>query len=151
MSDSRPAGTGPAEVVQAAGGALWRQGTGGKVEVAVVHRARYDDWSLPKGKLEPGETYEHAALREVEEETGVRGVLGQELAETRYADRYGRNKLVRWWSMTPTSGQLAGGMEVDQACWLPVADAKSSLSYARDIAVVEELLRVIDSQGSGGG
>ena len=84
--------------VRAAGGVVIRDGL-----VAVVHRPRYDDWSLPKGKLDEGETFEEAALREVWEETGLRAALVRELPEVRYPVR-GRPKLVRYWLMSVDRG-----------------------------------------------
>ena len=90
-----------AGTVEAAGGVVLRGEPGAGVEVLVVHRPKYDDWSLPKGKLEPGETDEAAAVREVEEETGWRCALGEELPAVRYTDRNGRPKHVRYWHMTP--------------------------------------------------
>src|SRR5437660_9288690 len=92
--------------VRAAGGVVWRRDDNGVVEVVLVHRPQYDDWSLPKGKLDPGESDEEAALREVEEETGLRGRLETELSSTRYKDRYGRDKIVRYWSMPVAGGQI---------------------------------------------
>src|SRR4051812_28786950 len=83
-----------ADEVRAAGGLVVRDGA-----VAVVHRPRYDDWSLPKGKLDPGESWEEAAVREVEEETGVRARIVAELEPSRYRDRKGRPKIVRWYRM----------------------------------------------------
>ena len=94
-----------AATVEAAGGVVVR-GEGEPLELAVVHRPRYDDWSLPKGKLESGERWEDAALREVEEETGLRCELGDELESARYRDRKGRDKLVRWWLMRPFEGAV---------------------------------------------
>jgi 8-oxo-dGTP diphosphatase len=102
------------------------------VEVLLVHRPAYDDWSFPKGKLEPGETDEHAALREVEEETGLRCTLDRELPATSYRDARGRPKTVRYWLMTPVEGNVAAANEVDDARFVPVGEAASLLTYARD-------------------
>ena len=88
-------------IVEAAGGVVARAARRTRAEVLLVHRPKYDDWSLPKGKLEPGETHEAAACREVEEETGWRCALGEELPAVRYMDRQGRPKHVRYWRMTP--------------------------------------------------
>jgi 8-oxo-dGTP diphosphatase len=101
--------------------------------VLLIHRERYDDWSLPKGKLEPGESWEDAAVREVEEETGVRGELGEYLGETSYGD-----KVVRWWLMT-TDADAGPSNEVDAVQWATVDEALALLSYARDRELVSRL------------
>lgn len=120
--------------VHAAGGVVRR----GEL-VAVVHRPRYDDWSLPKGKLDPGEGFEEAALREVLEETGFSCELGRELGSAEYVDGKGRPKLVRYWEMAVTGGSFQRNDEVDELRWLPVAAAVQLLTYARDRAVLEGL------------
>ena len=89
--------------VEAAGGVVMRSGERG-MEICVVHRPRYGDWTLPKGKLDADETFEDAALREVEEETGLRCELGPELTSTHYTDGKGRPKLVRYWLMEVVDG-----------------------------------------------
>ncbi len=122
-------------------------GTPSQLEVVVVHRPRYDDWSLPKGKAEPGEADEDAALREVEEETGLACRLGDELSPVRYLDRGGRPKVVRYWLMYPTDGNLVLSAhhpdEIDEAVWLAVTDALERLTHQRDREVVEEAAGVI--------
>jgi 8-oxo-dGTP diphosphatase len=106
--------------------------------VAVVHRPRYDDWSLPKGKLESGERWEAAALREVEEECGLRCTLGGELPSDQYTDHKGRPKIVRWWRMTPVENVgFTPDDEVDELRWLPRHEAMALLSYAHDRSLVE--------------
>ena len=127
--------------VEAAGGVVWRRSAEG-LEVLLVHRPRYDDWTLPKGKLDAGEDHPTAALREVEEETGLRCTLGAELAPSTYVDGRRRPKVVRWWAMRPGDGTFVPGAEVDEASWLPVADAASLLSYDRD----RDVLRSFTSQ-----
>ena len=107
--------------------------------IAVVHRPKYDDWSLPKGKLDPGEGFEEAALREVEEETGLRCELGSELGEASYRDRRGRAKLVRYWLMTPVGGEFEPNDEVDELRWLPVEEARALLTYEFDRELVGSL------------
>jgi len=126
------------EVVRAAGGVVWRRGSSG-LEILLVHRPKYDDWSLPKGKLDDGETSEAAALREVEEETGLRCRLGDELPPVTYADRHGRPKIVRYWAMERVSGTFAPNDEVDEVRWVAPAGAGALLSYARDRRVTESL------------
>lgn len=135
MTAGRPGG----QVVQAAGGVVWRRSDDGDVEILLVHRPRYDDWTLPKGKLEAFESHEHAALREVEEETGLRCRLGAELRATSYRDRRGRPKVVRYWAMTPVGGRFQPSREVDGVRWVPVPGALRLLSYERDVEVVAAL------------
>lgn len=119
--------------VRAAGGLVTRANAGGAHEVLVVHRPRYDDWSLPKGKAEPGEADEDTARREVEEETGYRCTLGEELATVRYRDRRGRNKQVRFWHMSVTSvAAWEPNDEVDERRWISPADAATLLTYDAD-------------------
>jgi 8-oxo-dGTP diphosphatase len=124
--------------VRAAGGVVWRRGEGG-VEVALVHRPRYDDWSLPKGKLDTGESFEEAALREVEEETGLRCELGPFLDEVGYRDHKDREKLVRWWAMEAGEGEFAPDDEVDELRWTPLDEAASMLTYEIDRRLLERL------------
>jgi 8-oxo-dGTP diphosphatase len=106
----------------------------------VIHRPRYDDWSLPKGKLEPGEDPEEAALREVREETGLRCRLGEELGEARYADSKGRPKVVRYWIMEPLDGSFEPGREADELRWLERSMALQLLSYEHDRELVARAL-----------
>ncbi|HET9437380.1 MAG TPA: NUDIX hydrolase [Gaiellaceae bacterium] len=125
--------------VRAAGGLVLRRAADGAAEVLVVHRPAYDDWTFPKGKLEPGETEEDAAVREVEEETGLRCVLERELATTRYRDGRGRHKTVRYWLMSVRGGRLAPASEVDEARFVPVVQASALLTYARDRELLASL------------
>jgi 8-oxo-dGTP diphosphatase len=104
--------------------------------VAVVHRPKYDDWTWPKGKLDPGESFEEAAVREVEEETGLVCELGEELESTTYVDGKGREKLVRYWEMTPVGGEFEPNDEVDEIRWVTPEEARQLLSYERDRGVV---------------
>jgi 8-oxo-dGTP pyrophosphatase MutT (NUDIX family) len=124
--------------VKASGGVVWRRGERG-IEVAVVHRPKYDDWSFPKGKLDPGESWEEAALREVEEELGLRCRLGHELPPTSYTDPKGRWKVVRYWLMEPLDGTFAPSGEVDEMRWLPGDEAARLLSYEHDRELLREL------------
>jgi len=104
-----------------------------------VHRPRYDDWTLPKGKLEPGETEADGALREVEEETGLKCDLGREIATTSYTDARGRPKTVRYWEMHPREGRFTPHNEVDDVRWLALSEARRLLSYDRDRDVLDRL------------
>jgi 8-oxo-dGTP pyrophosphatase MutT (NUDIX family) len=130
--------------VLAAGGVVWRR-AGSEIEVVIVHRGRYDDWSLPKGKLDPGESDEEAALREVQEETTIEAALGPELPSTTYLDRSGKHKRVRYWAMTVVSGDAAGAHEVDDARWVTLDQAAAQLSYPHDVEVVEALTAALRS------
>ncbi len=125
--------------MRAAGGAVWLRDPAGGLAVVLVHRAAYGDWSLPKGKVEAGETDEEAAIREVAEETSLVCRLGPELPSTRYRDRRDRPKVVRYWVMTVVAGELAPQHEVDDAQWLPLAAARDKLSYEHDRGVIDAL------------
>jgi 8-oxo-dGTP diphosphatase len=124
--------------VFAAGGVVWRRGDGG-VEIVLVHRPKYDDWSLPKGKLDHGESFEEAAQREVEEETGLRTELGRFLGETTYRDNKDREKLVRYWAMRSLGGEFDPDDEVDDLRWVPIAAAARELHYDFDRDLVDRV------------
>ncbi|HEV7526675.1 MAG TPA: NUDIX hydrolase [Acidimicrobiia bacterium] len=133
--------------VQAAGGVVARSTPDGAVEYLVVHRPQYDDWSLPKGKLEPGESLEDAARREVEEETGVRVTLGPVLPTCEYVDRHGRPKIVHYWRMTPVGRNAwEPNDEVDETRWITAAQAATLLSYDHD----RRLVATVDGASHGG-
>src|SRR4051794_22878105 len=127
-------------VVRAAGGVVVRAGPGGQSEILLVHRPRYDDWTFPKGKAEPGESDEACALREVEEEAALACQLGDELATVEYEDARGRPKRVVYYAMTPRPGaEAAPRNEVDAVRWLTLADAEQALTYERDREVARRL------------
>ena len=124
--------------IRAAGAVVWRRGPEG-VQVCLVHRPKYDDWTIPKGKLDPGEDFADAARREVREETGFRGLLGEDLGEVRYVvDRPGQRgaKRVRYWSMHADDGSFAPHAEIDAIAWLALAAAEEALTYDRDREVL---------------
>jgi len=124
--------------VRASGGVVVRRAEDGTLELCVVHRPRYDDWSLPKGKLDPGEGWEEAALREVWEEVGLRCRLGVELPPVGYRDTKGRAKAVRYWLMEPEDAAAAftPNDEVDEMRWVDVPTAVALLSYPHDAELV---------------
>lgn len=149
---------------------VWRRLPAG-VEVVLVHRPKYDDWALPKGKVEPGETDEQAALREVQEETGLSCSLGSELPSTTYTDAQGRPKLVRYWSMTAIPARAGrshasapGGLaatdalapepkargEIDEACWATLSEARRLFTYPRDVIVLDALADLLSRSDVGG-
>ena len=130
------------DVVLAAGGIVWRQRSDGAIEVVLVHRPRYDDWTFPKGKNDPGESSEDCAVREVEEETGLRCSLGHELAQSEYVDSRGRDKVVRYWAMTVVEEHPhVADDEVDLVEWLAIDEAEKRLSYGRDVVVLDDFAR----------
>jgi 8-oxo-dGTP pyrophosphatase MutT (NUDIX family) len=122
--------------IRAAGGIVLRRAPEGGWQVLLVHRPRYDDWSLPKGKADADESDEETALREVEEETGLRCTLGAPAGRTRYRDSKGRDKVVHYWLMEPASGAgdaaFVPNDEVDAVQWCSVAEATDRLSYSHD-------------------
>ena len=132
----------PEPEVRAAGAVVWRRADGGP-RFALIHRPRYDDWSLTKGKLDAGEDYETAARREVQEEIGVTGALGAELPSTSYRDHKGRDKLVRYWLMEADEVAFEPNDEVDEVRWLAAEDALAALSYDRDRDVLEAAVGVV--------
>ena len=122
------------ERIEAAGGVVMRDG-----RVALVHRPRYDDWTLPKGKLDPAESFEEAAVREVQEETGLHGRLVRELLPTTYRVG-GRDKVVRYWLMdVEHEGPFVPNDETDELRWAPINEAMRLLTYGRD----REVLRAV--------
>ena len=126
--------------ISAAGGVVLR-GDDGRTRVAVIHRPKYMDWSLPKGKLEEGEGFEEAALREVREETGFQCQVVEELPSVSYLDRKARSKLVRYWLMIPGEGKFSPHDEVDELRWLTGREAQNLLTYDHDRELVRLALR----------
>ena len=120
-------------LVRAAGGIVVRDG-----RLLLVHRPKYDDWSFPKGKLEDGETWEDGALREVEEETGLRCTLGKLIGFTRYRDRRGRDKVVQYWAMDPVEGEFRPTGEIDELRWVRVEGASRILTYDHDRQLLQD-------------
>ena len=121
-------------IVRAAGGLVVQDG-----KVLLVHRPKYDDWSFPKGKCDDGELDEECALREVEEETGLRCELLEELGKTSYLDAKERPKIVRYWRMRVLDGEFAPHDEVDEIRWETPERAAELLSWSRDLVLLERL------------
>ncbi|MBO1416136.1 NUDIX hydrolase [Streptomyces sp. FH025] len=150
-AEPAPAGAGRAPVILAAGAVLWLPGRPkpsgrlGRPRIAVIHRPKYDDWSLPKGKLDPGEDVVEAALREVWEETGFRCLLGPELPAQHYPAQ-GRPKEVRYWSAVPTGGAFRPNREVDRLEWLPAGKARARLTHGRDRLLIDALLVMLGAR-----
>ncbi|GAA0333166.1 NUDIX hydrolase [Streptomyces blastmyceticus] len=131
------------EVIRAAGCVLWRHSPlDGGLEIALVHRPRYDDWSHPKGKLKRGEDALSGAVREVLEETGMACEVGTPLPTAHYAVA-GRPKEVRYWAARATSGTFAPNREVDALLWLPPVAARARLTQERDRPLVDALLSAL--------
>src|ERR1700749_299588 len=126
-------------MIKAAGGVAWRPGPDGKPEILLVHRKRYDDWSLPKGKTEPGEFLPVTAVREVLEEGGVRLALGRRLISVRY-NVGGRPKRVHYWAARVLSvdDRAVPNEEVDEVAWVPAARAVERVSYPHDHGVLAD-------------
>ena len=120
-------------LIRAAGGVILRDGL-----VLLVHRPEYDDWTLPKGKLDKDESWEEGALREVEEETGLVCEIGEEAGRTRYIVPPGRSKEVRYFLMTG-GGEPEARNEVDEVRWVPLAAAAEMLTYRRDADLLRRL------------
>jgi 8-oxo-dGTP diphosphatase len=127
------------DLIRAAGGIVLREARPGRYEVAVVHRPDHDDWSLPKGKLDGGESYEECALREVLEETGYRCELLEFVGFTEYRDRRGRTKEVGYWLMKVAGGEFAVSEEVDELRWFELEIAARALTYPHDRALLDSL------------
>lgn len=119
-------------MIRAAGGIVIRDQPGHGPEVLVVHRPAYGDWSFPKGKVDPGETLQEAAVREVREETGFRCRVVDHIGDTEYRDADGQRKTVTYWLMTIDDGSFAANPEVDRIEWLPPHLAAERLTYDRD-------------------
>jgi 8-oxo-dGTP diphosphatase len=132
-------------VVRAAGCAIWRNGDDGVLETAVVHRPKYDDWSLPKGKPEAGEHLLMTAHREVKEETGLDVALGRRSVRTRYdvqlPDGGSAPKEVDYWTAQWSGGEFGANDEVDELRWLRVEKASALCSHDHDRAVLADLER----------
>ncbi|GAA3164423.1 MULTISPECIES: NUDIX hydrolase [Streptomyces] len=137
-----------ARPIRAAGCVLWRPaGNGDGLEIALVGRPRYGDWSHPKGKLKRGESFRTAAVRETVEETGMTCDLGPRLPTVHYVVD-GRPKEVRYWAAEATGGGFVPNREVDQLLWLPPQAARARVTQERDRGLVDALLEVLRGAGA---
>ena len=139
--DTPPRAVPAGKAVFAAGAVLWRPGDDGSPEVAVIHRPRYDDWSLPKGKVDPGETEPVTAVREVAEETGYAAHLGRRLAAVSYPVDQNIKK-VRNWTARAIGGEFSPNDEVDELKWLPVTEAVKAVGYPHDRKVLRRFVKL---------
>jgi len=143
MTDDTSATDNTTDTVHAAGCVLWRRSpVDGELEICLVHRPKYDDWSHPKGKLKRGEAPLAGALREVEEETGYVATPGASLPTARY-EANGRPKQVTYWAAEATGGPFTPNREVDRVLWLPPTAARHRLTQPRDRALVDALLNAL--------
>lgn len=145
--ESAPETTPASKAVLAAGAVLWRSnGDPSSPEIAIIHRPRYDDWTLPKGKVDPGETEPVTAVREVKEETGYSSHLGRRLAAVSYPVEQSIKK-VRYWAARGVDGNFSPNAEVDELKWLPVAEAIKQLEYPHDRKVLRRFAKQpVDTQ-----
>jgi 8-oxo-dGTP pyrophosphatase MutT (NUDIX family) len=122
----------PTDLIRAAGGIVTRFITGGRVEVACIYRESRGDWTFPKGKLDPNETFEQAAIREVFEEIGMHCRIVRFVGSTNYTHRKGKPKIVAYYLMTAVEGEFAPNDEVDELVWLPLEQVRAHLTWDRD-------------------
>jgi 8-oxo-dGTP pyrophosphatase MutT (NUDIX family) len=135
-------------IVHASGGIVVRRADDGGVAVALVHRPSYDDWTFPKGKRVPGEDDRQTAIREVEEETGLRCRIDRPVGRVSYRDRKDRPKTVMYWLMTPIDGDFSPSTEVDEMRWVPVQQAEDLLTYEHDRSLLRTTAELLQSRGS---
>lgn len=131
----------PDNHVLAAGGVVWRRTKSGELEVLLEHRKRYDDWSIPKGKIDPGESPVMTAIREIAEETGFQVRLGKFLKRVQYPLSGNREKVVFYWSAEVTGGKFQANSEVDRIAWLTVSEAEEKIQYESDRKVLQRFLK----------
>jgi 8-oxo-dGTP diphosphatase len=129
------------KVVEAAGGILWKETPSGR-KLAIIHRKRYDDWSLPKGKREPGESWRETALREVQEETGCRPILGEFIGSAAYTINGNTPKVVLFWHMNVKKDCVfIPNKEVDNLKWVSPKKALKLLHYKDECAIVRKAIK----------
>jgi 8-oxo-dGTP pyrophosphatase MutT (NUDIX family) len=132
-----------AKTLEAAGGVVYRNDPDSEHQFLIVHRPRYRDWSLPKGKLDRGETFEAGALREIEEETGYKCAVRDYLGAVTYHTQRGRLKVVRYWLVKARKGAFKPNVEVDSVEWVGINAARALLTYNRDVRLIERAHAVL--------
>lgn len=135
--------------IDAAGGVVFRRRDDGKLQFLLIHRSRYDDWSLPKGKRDGGESFEACAEREVREETGSRIKVQDPIGTISYVTPAGNHKRVRYWLMEHLDGKFKRNSEVDKIKWAGPKKARAMMSYARDRAVLDRAVQMVKRPRSG--
>ncbi|MFB7717374.1 MULTISPECIES: NUDIX domain-containing protein [unclassified Nocardia] len=129
--------------IPAAGAVLWRYAPDGAIEIALVHRPKYDDWSLPKGKVDPGESLVMTTVREVAEETGIHSRLGRYLGHVTYpVTGHRKLKRVDYWAAQILDGDFESNAEVDVLQWHRIDGLMDALSYPMDRHIVRNFLRL---------
>lgn len=139
----------PSPAIWSAGGVVTRRDESGRAEYLLVYRDRYDDWSLPKGKLDSGESFKQAARREIREETGVRGPIVGRIGTIAYETTAGNWKVVRYWLVEASKGEFRPNSEVSEVAWLRARKARGRLTYERDRAVLTRAQEMIRKPGRG--
>ncbi len=132
------------EPVRASGGIVVRRADAGGLDVALVHRPSYDDWTFPKGKRTQGEDDRRTALREVEEETGMVCTIDRPVGRIHYRDRKDRPKTVMYWLMTPVEGAFHPSAEVDEMRWIPLDRARDLLTYEHDRSILDKAAGLVE-------
>jgi 8-oxo-dGTP diphosphatase len=129
-------------VIRAAGALLWREIAAGEIEIALVHRPRYDDWSLPKGKIDENETALACAYREVSEETGIKARFTRQLGAVEYEDNGAQKRVKYWVAQALGASDFVANEEVDQLRWLNPTDSIELATHQSDKEVIERFLEI---------
>jgi 8-oxo-dGTP diphosphatase len=132
----------PNDLIRAAGGIVYRTVDAGHIELACIFREARGDWTFPKGKLDPGETFEQAAIREVLEEIGMHCHIERFIGTTNYIHRKGKPKIVAYYLMAANKGEFAPNEEVDELVWLPLEEVRAHLTHERDQELFDILIEL---------
>lgn len=139
----------PKESIWAAGCVAARRGGNGEPEYLIVHRPRYGDWTLPKGKVDNAETFLETALRELKEETGITGKKPRLIGSVGYLTKGDNAKVVRWWLVDAGKGEFTPNSEVDKARWVSLAKGRRELTYRNDRKVLERASEMYLAKSTG--